>query len=158
MKIANKLAITVLCLAPFSLFAAEVRDASDVLKILNAAGYLEVRDVEHDDGLWEAEVLRADGRWGEVHVEPLSGEVLDEHAGLAVMDAAAIVAALAAKGYTAIQDLNRDGAIWDVEATDAQGQRVELRVNGLDGRVINSDIDWDDGDEDSDDSDDDWDD
>lgn len=146
MKTANKLAIAVLCLVPFAAPAADMRDVSEVLNTLSAAGYLEVRDVEYDDGLWEAEVRRADGRWGEVHVDPLSGEVLDEHAGPPVMDAAAVVAALAAKGFTAIQDLDRDGAVWDVEATDAQGQRVELRVSGRNGRVISSDVDWDDSD------------
>lgn len=154
MKTANKLSIAVLCLVPFAVPAADMRDASEVLKTLSAAGYLEVRDVEYDDGLWEAEVLRADGRWGEVHVDPLSGEVLDERASVPLMDAAAIIAALAATGFTAIQDLDRDGAIWDVEATDAQGQRVELRVSGRDARVLNSDVDRDNSDDDGDASDD----
>ena len=122
----------------------DLRDANAVLQTLTSAGYAEVRDVEYDDGLWEAEVRGADGRWGEVHIDPATNEVFDRDANLPLLDAAAISAALTTAGYTAINDLDRDGATWDVEAVDPRGQRVELRVSGRDGRVLSTDVDLDD--------------
>src|SRR5690349_18720421 len=104
--------------------------SADVVARLQAAGYAEVRDIEFDGGLWEAEVRRADGRWGEVAFDEASGEIFDAKDGRAVLDARAIAEALEAAGYTSISDLDRDGALWEAEALDAQGTRVELRVGG----------------------------
>ncbi len=128
----------------FAAHAVTPRSSADVAAELNRAGYAEVREIEYDDGLWEAEVRRADGRWGEVHVDPVSGEVFDAQAARAQLDAAALIAALEAQGYTAINDLDREGATWGAEAVGPDGQRVELRVSGYDGRVLHSEAEWDD--------------
>jgi len=131
-------------LAAFAVNAADLRSAGDIATKLTTAGYTEVREIEFDDGLWEAEVRRADGRWGEVHIEPVSGVILDAQQTTSLLDAAGIRAALEAAGYSAIDDVDRDGATYDVDATDVRGQRVELRVSGIDGQVLHSDVDWDD--------------
>lgn len=123
---------------------AHAAGSADVAAKLQAAGYAEVRDIEFDGGLWEAEVRRADGRWGEVALDEASGEIFDARDGRAVLDARAIAEALEAAGYTQISDLDRDGALWEAEALDAQGTRVELRVGGHDGRVLASDVEYDD--------------
>lgn len=136
-----------LILVPAALFAAatvHAGSAADVTARLQAAGYAEVRDVEFDGGLWEAEVRRADGRWGEVAMDDASGEIFDARAGRPVLDARAIAEALEAAGYTEISDLDRDGALWEAEARDAQGTRVEIRLSGHDGRVLASDVEYDD--------------
>lgn len=144
----NKTTLT-LILAPAALlgaaFAAHAAgSAADVTARLQAAGYAEIRDVEFDGGVWEAEVRRADGRWGEIALDEASGEIFDAQAGKAVIDARAVAEALEAAGYREISDLDRDGALWEAEARDAQGTRVELRVSGYDGRVIASDVEYDD--------------
>ena len=118
--------------------------ADEVRTRLSAAGFPEVRDLEFDGGLWEAEVRRADGRWGEVAMDPSSGEIFDARSGRAVMDARGIAQALESAGYTEISDLDRDGALWEAEARDKDGQRVELRLSGYDGRVLHSDAEYDD--------------
>lgn len=128
----------------FAAHAVTPRSSADVAAELNRAGFAEVREIEYDDGLWEAEVRRANGRWGEVHVDPISGEVFDAQAARAQLDAAALIAALQAQGYTAINDLDREGATWGAEAVGADGQRVELRASGYDGRVLHSETEWDD--------------
>jgi len=136
--------------APFTLLAGiagaqAAASHDDVVAKLQAAGYAEVRDVESDGGLWEAEVRRADGRWGEIAFDAASGEVFDAHApGRTLMDARAAAEALEAAGYTEISDLDRDGALWEAEARDPQGTRVELRLSGFDGRVLSSDVEYDD--------------
>lgn len=123
---------------------AHAAGADEVSAKLQAAGYAEVRDIEFDGGLWEAEVRRADGRWGEVALHEASGEIFDAQDGRAVLDARAVAEALEAAGYTQVSDLDRDGALWEAEALDAQGTRVELRIGGHDGRVLASDVEYDD--------------
>lgn len=135
-------------LAPAALltatFAAQAGTAADIAAKLQAAGYGEIRDVEFDGGLWEAEVRRADGRWGEVALDEASGEIFDAKASRVILDARAIAESLETAGYTEISDLDRDGALWEAEARDAQGTRVELRLSGYDARVLASDVEYDD--------------
>ncbi len=129
---------------PIAASAAPVGSAADVAAALQSGGYAEFREIELDDGLWEVEVRRADGRWSDIHVDPASGEIFDKRAAAGLLDAEAIRAALAVDGYTDIRDLDRDGAVWSVEASDRSGQRVELRLAGTDGRVLHSAPDDDD--------------
>lgn len=138
-----------LALAPLALFAAaafaqQVGGPADVEAKLRAAGYNEIKDIEFDSGLWEADVRRADGRWGDIAVDPASGEVFDSKDGRMVLDVRGVTDALAAAGYTEVSDLDRDGALWEAEARDAQGQRVELRISGIDGRILHTDLEHDD--------------
>jgi uncharacterized membrane protein YkoI len=119
-------------------WADTVEDASQAIAALQAAGYSTVRDVELDDGLWEAEVRAADGTWHDVHVDRASGSVIDVAAGGKILTAAEVTQRLQAAGYTAVHELDLDEAVWDVEAVDAQGQRLELRVNGFTGAVLAS--------------------
>ena len=113
-------------------------DRAGVEAALRTAGYDHIRDVEQDTGgLWEAEVRTADGRWHDVHVVADSGEVIDRRApGATLLDAAAVTTRLAAAGYTGLRDLDLDDGLWEVDATNAQGQAVELTVHGGTGAVL----------------------
>lgn len=137
-----------LTLAPLALIAtvafAQSSTPDDVRAKLQAAGYAEIREVEFDSGLWEAEVRRDDGRWGDVAIDPATNEIFDGKNGRTVLDARAIADALDAAGYTEVSDLDRDGALWEAEARDSRGQRVELRLSGYDGHVLSSDVEYDD--------------
>ena len=117
---------------------------ADVTGTLRAAGYAEVRELEFDDGLWEAEVRRANGLWGEVAFDPATGEVFDALATRPLLGLPEVLAAIEAAGYRQVHDLDRDGALWDADALDAQGLPVELRVSGYDGRVVSARPDQDD--------------
>jgi len=141
--LAFALAATAIGLA-FAAQAVTPGASADVAAQLARAGYAEIREIEYDDGLWEAEVRRVDGRWGEVHVDPVSGEILDRAADRPLLDAAALIAALQSQGYAAVEDLDREGATWEAEAVGADGQRVELRLSGYDGRLLHSEVEWDD--------------
>ncbi|MCG6118214.1 MAG: PepSY domain-containing protein [Aquimonas sp.] len=121
--------------------AAPVQQAGEVAALLQQAGYAEVRDIELDSGLWEVEVRRDTGRWGEIHVDPATGEIFDRHTGRALLDAEAITRALEAQGYRDIKDLDREGATWDADAMSPEGYEVDLRVSAHDGRVLHSERD-----------------
>ena len=51
------------------------------------------------------------------------------------VDAAAAIAAVLGAGYTAISELEWERGTWEVKAVDAQGRRVELRVDATTGAV-----------------------
>ncbi|MDY0022048.1 PepSY domain-containing protein [Arenimonas caeni] len=110
--------------------------AGEALATLRDAGYAEVREIEFDDGLWEAEVRRANGRWGEVALDPATGEVFDPMADRPMLPLADVLASIEAAGYQSVHDVDRDGALWDADALDAQGQPVELRISAFDGRIV----------------------
>ncbi|MBP8296026.1 MAG: PepSY domain-containing protein [Burkholderiales bacterium] len=107
----------------------------DARAALARHGYVAVDDLEFEDGLWEADVRRADGSRGEVAVDA-GGRVHDARDGRPLLDAAAISAILAGAGYRDIRELERDGALWNVDAVAADGRRVELRLGGHDGSVL----------------------
>lgn len=119
-------------------FAAPVAGPDDVTATLRAAGYDEVRELEFEDGLWEAEVRRTNGFWSEVAVDAATGEVFDALSSRPLIDADAVLAAIDRAGYREVHDLDREGALWDAEATDAAGARVELRISGYDGRIVSA--------------------
>ena len=104
--------------------------------VLKAANYDDIRELEYDDGLWEAEVRRADGRWDEVAIDPASGEIFDRLSKRPLIGVDEAVAAVERAGYRRVHDLDRDGALWEAEAYDADGQRFELRISGYDGRIL----------------------
>ena len=62
----------------------------------------------------------------------------------AELDAKQIIAKLEAAGYTRIHDVEKDDGIWEVEATNSAGQRVELDVDPVSGNVLREEPDdWD---------------
>lgn len=137
-------ALAPLALVAATAFAQQVGGVADVEAKLRAAGYSDIKDIEFDSGLWEADVRRADGRWADIAVDPATGEVFDAQDGRTVLDVRGVTDALSAAGYSEISDLDRDGALWEAEARDAQGQRVELRISGIDGRILHTDLEYDD--------------
>ncbi|MCC7634202.1 PepSY domain-containing protein [Stenotrophomonas rhizophila] len=112
--------------------------AADVQAKLRAAGYTQVHQLEREDGLWEADVSRADGSVDEVIIDPANGEIFDPRGNRSVLDAGQILALAQKAGYTRIESFEREGATWALEARNARNQRVEVRLSGYDGRVLSS--------------------
>jgi hypothetical protein len=55
--------------------------------------------------------------------------------GTARFDAPAAIAAVLGEGYSAVSELEWERGAWQVKASDAQGRRVELRVDATTGAV-----------------------
>ena len=122
--------------------------AAQVIERLTAAGYTQIRDVEFDDGFWEAEATASNGDRVELILHPLTAAVLqsrldndDDHndappVGASVMTADAIRAALTSRGYTRIRDVEFDDGHWEAEATNSAGVRVDLVIDPVTGVVI----------------------
>ncbi len=60
------------------------------------------------------------------------------------LDAKQIIAKLESAGYTHIEEIEKDDGMWEVEATNSAGQRVELKVDPVSGTVVREERDdWD---------------
>ena len=141
-RIAKTMTFTLaLALSAGTVAAQAPAGPADITRILNGAGYTEIRDVEFDDGVWEADVRAADGRWHDVAVDASNGELMDDHSGRPLITATELGARLASAGYRDVHDLDLDDAVWEADATSAAGQRVELRINAHTGRVISESFD-----------------
>ena len=127
-----------------ALTAAQVRER------LTTAGYSNIRDVEFDDGFWEADATASNGDRVELVLHPLTAAVLQSRldrdtnddnddvppTGANVLSADAIRALLTAPGYTRIEDVEFDDGVWEAEATNSQGVRVDLKIDPVTGNVI----------------------
>lgn len=122
--------------------AAPLNTVGDVQQRLQAAGYTQIHEIERDDGLWEADVSRADGRFSEILIDPRTGELFDEHDAAALLSAEQVLAKAASHGLQQVHDLERDGATWTLEARNAQSQAVEVRLSGIDGRILHSEREY----------------
>ncbi|WP_411852459.1 PepSY domain-containing protein [Stenotrophomonas sp. LGBM10] len=118
-------------------FAADL-SAAEVQAKLRAAGYTQVHELDREDGVWEADVTRADGTIDEVIVDPSNGEIFDARSGRTVLDAGQILALAGKAGFQKIESFEREGATWTLEARNARNQRVDVRMSGYDGRVLSS--------------------
>jgi len=128
-------------LAAGAAVAVPLSNADEVRQALADAGHADVRDLERDGALWEAEVKGPDGRWYDLHVVAESGLVLDAGGGVPLLAEADISAQLEAAGYTDVRELELDGAVWEADAVDANGERMELRIAATDGSVLESERD-----------------
>lgn len=108
---------------------------------LRDAGYSRIHEIEKDDGLWEADVTRDDGRFREVYVDPKTGEIFDELDGRSQLSIDQLLAKAKEQGLREIHSVERDGATWKLEARNARNQKVDVRLSGHDGRLLASERD-----------------
>ncbi len=120
--------------------AADTLTKPQVQAMLETKGYTKVHDIEFDNGMWEAEAESADGRNVDVRLDPRSGTIYPDDA-VAELGEADIRARLAAAGYTDVKDVEFDDGMWTAEADNAQGQRMELKLDPVTGEVVGQDRD-----------------
>ena len=114
-----------------------IPDARGILQVLDAQGFVAIHELERREGLWTAEGTSLDGREVYLLIDA-DGRVVDAigeygEGGLSVEELSVL---LSAQGYSALRDFEFDDGLWELEAVNAAGQRVELRVHGGDGRVL----------------------
>jgi hypothetical protein len=64
------------------------------------------------------------------------------------MDPNEVIRTLESAGYTDVHDLEKDDGIYEAEATNASGQRVDLDIDPASGNVLREEPDHDDDDND----------
>lgn len=114
--------------------------ATEVVRTLEAAGYRDIRGLELDDGLWEADATSPRGFAIELTIDPASGRILDPEP-VGGVTAEQVRTHLSQLGYTDIRTLELDGDRVETEARNAQGQWVELELDAATGNVLHEDRD-----------------
>ncbi|MCE7033041.1 PepSY domain-containing protein [Lysobacter sp. GX 14042] len=117
--------------------AQEPMNEQTVRSTLTAQGYTGVHDIEYKGGLWKADARSADGKRLEVSIDPATGKLYPSTA-VATLGAQDIRARLDAAGYTRVRDVEFDDGLWEAEAVDPQGRKVELKLDPESGEVIGS--------------------
>lgn len=102
----------------------------DVRTTLAGEGYTEVK----------ADARSTDGNRLEVRIDSATGKLYPSTA-VATLSAQDVRASLDAAGYTGVDDVEFDDGLWTADATDAQGQRVDLVMDPETGEVIGSERD-----------------
>lgn len=115
--------------------ASQALTEVQVRALLASAGYTRINDVEFDDGMWEADATSADGKRVDVRVDAEGRIHADDQ--VSSISAEDVKARLAAAGYSKIHDVDFDDGIWKAEGERKDGQKVELRVDPKDGRILN---------------------
>lgn len=109
--------------------------ARDVHDALAAQGYTDIEDVEFDDGMWEAEARRSDGRRIDLRLDARTGAVYPED-GTTTLSMADIEASLAAAGYSRVHDIRFDDGLWEADAFDANGVEWELYLDPRSADIV----------------------
>jgi hypothetical protein len=99
------------------------------------AGYKEVKDLEFEDGVWEAKARGGNDNWVRIKVGPATGKVYQADAP-SKLNQDEVKAKLTAQGYQNIHGVDFDDGLWNVDAKDARGQKVDLLVDPDDGSVV----------------------
>jgi len=114
--------------------------ATQLVQTLEAAGYRDIRGLEFDDGLWEADAISPRGFEIELKIDPTNGAILNPEATGGVT-AQQVQSSLKQQGYTDVRALEFDDGMLETEARDAEGRWVELKLDGTSGAVMQSEID-----------------
>ncbi|MFV0277440.1 MAG: PepSY domain-containing protein [Parahaliea sp.] len=131
--------------------ADSITHVRGVIEHLRSLGYSRIREVELDQGFWEAEARNLAGFEVELILHPVTLEVLAEvsdgagaytsDAGASILTAEQVRDALRLAGYSNIHDLEFDDGYWEAEATNSAGVRVDLKLDAGNGAVIRESLD-----------------
>lgn len=128
--------VLALSLAAGAAVAQDAMTSTQVRAALTEGGYTDIHDVEFEDGVWKADVTDATGNKIDVRLDPATGRIYPETAGASNLGEADIRAKLTAEGFTRIEDVEFDDGLWKAEADNPEGQRMDLKVDPQDGRII----------------------
>ena len=128
--------VLALSLAAGAAVAQDAMTSAQVRSALTDGGYTDISDVEFKDGIWKADVRDANGNKIDVRLDPATGRIYPDNAGATSLGEADIRAKLTAAGYTRIDDVKFDDGMWEAEADNAQGVRMDLKLDPQDGRVV----------------------
>ena len=105
---------------------------------LTEQGYTKVHDLEFDDGMWKAHAKSANGNRVEVRIDAKTGQIYPngQVSNLSDRD---VRASLATQGYTDVHDVDFDDGIWKAKAHNPAGNKVKLRIDPANGKVIGTD-------------------
>lgn len=128
-------ALLAVAAGPAAAQAPDRLSAADVYDALAAQGYVDIDDIEFDDGMWEAEARRGDGRRIDLRLDARTGAIYPED-GTTALSMADVEASLAAAGYSRVHDIRFDDGLWEADAFDADGVEWELYLDPRSAEIV----------------------
>lgn len=123
--------------APEAVTLEPIASAPEALARIAGGGYYAVHDLAFRHGLWTAEATTLDGARVDVVVDGVSGALWAGGGSAApFLGAAQVRERLTAAGYTQIEDLEFDDGVWEAEARNSAGQRVDLIIHPVTGVIL----------------------
>ncbi len=124
--------------------SADVLPPTYIVHQLVGLGY-DVREVEFEDGVYEAEVRNAEGKIVDVEIDPISGALLSAAPAPApqpdpsvAVNAAAAIETVALAGYWDITELDWKNGAYRIRARDDAGSSARFTVDGRSGQILES--------------------
>lgn len=116
-------------------------DAGAARTAFQQSGFAEIRELEFEHGLWQAEARNTQGRWIDVTLDARNGELLwPAPAGASTLTDLQIRDALGKAGFAQVHALEFDEGVWSAEASAADGQRYELVLHPRSAEVLDQQI------------------
>lgn len=123
---------------------ANILPPTYIVHQLVSQGY-DVREVEFDDGVYEAEVRNAEGRIVEVEIDPISGALLSPPPAPATqpdpsvaIDASTAIETVAMAGYWDITELDWKNGAYRISARDDAGSKARFTVDARSGQILDA--------------------
>lgn len=121
--------------------ASGAKPLSEILGTLDKGGLRSVTEVSFDNGVWEVEGIR-DGRPVELHIDPLTSQIINERADEAHpaipgdgKSLIAICQAVEEAGYSPVTEAEYEPAGWEIE-TLHKGTPRQLVVDLRTGKIV----------------------
>ena len=108
---------------------------SSLLQTLQSKGYVAVRKIEFDDGIYKVIAINPQGEEMKLKVNPQTGEITKPENVKKVFTMTDIARKLESQGYTNIFRMESDGKSYDVKALDKNGKKFNLTVDAENGEV-----------------------
>jgi hypothetical protein len=112
-----------------------------IVSNLQDQGYNIIKEVEFDDGIYEAKVITAQGQKVKLEINPLSGEIenMPKNTTMAISINDAL-SKVEKAGYTDIYEIESEHGGYEVKAYETKNnKKVELYVDGQSGIITTDD-------------------
>jgi hypothetical protein len=107
---------------------------SKVLENLGAKGYVGLRAIELDDGVYKADVVTAQGEVKDVKINRMTGELMGTKGEAKHLSMVDIAKKVEGAGYRIIK-IKADEDVYKVKALDVEGKKSGLKVDAVTGEI-----------------------
>jgi hypothetical protein len=107
---------------------------SKVLENLAAKGYVGLRELELDDGVYKADVVTSQGEVMDIKINMMTGEPVGSKGGAKHLSIVEVAKKVEEAGYRIIK-IKADGETYKVKALDVEGKKAALKVNAVSGEI-----------------------
>lgn len=108
---------------------------SKILEELKEKGFASVQKIEFEDGKYIAKAINSLGKEIKIHLNATSGKIEEPKDFFQPLSALTVAKEVEKAGFKKIFEIEADGEKFEVKALDAQGKKVELKVDARSGEI-----------------------